>query len=69
MEQNTTDVNGGIDLTSDQALTVRNGGAGGIKFQIDPVKIRQWQNTAGFMPVIINVQPLKNVPSFMGLKV
>ena len=58
---------GGIDLTSDKALTVQNNGQG-IKFHIDPAMLQQLQNTLGFVPVIINIQPLKSLQEFLGLR-
>jgi len=58
--------NGGIDLTSDKALSVQNNGQG-IKFHLDPAQFAQLQNAPGFVPVIINIQPLKSLPEFLGL--
>jgi len=60
--------NGGIDLTSNKALSVQNNGQG-IKFHIDPAQLAQLQNAPGFVPVIINIQPLKDLPAFLGLNV
>jgi hypothetical protein len=57
---------GGIDLTSDKALTVQNNGQG-IKFHLDPAQLAQLQNAPGFVPVIINIQPLKSLPEFLGI--
>jgi len=59
-------VNGGIDLTSDKALSVQNNGQG-IKFHIDPAMLQQLQNAPGFVPVIINIQPLKSLSAFLGI--
>ena len=39
----------------------------GIKFRLDPAMLAQLQNTAGFTPVIINMQPLKSLQDFLGL--
>jgi len=56
---------GGIDLTSDKALSVQNNGQG-IKFHLDPAQLAQLQNTPGFVPVIISIQPLKSLQEFLG---
>ncbi len=57
---------GGIDLTSDKALSVQNNGQG-IKFHIDPFMLKQFQNAPGFVPVIINIQPMTDIRIFLGL--
>jgi len=58
---------GGIDLTSDKALSVQNNGQG-IKFRVDPAMLEQLQNAPGFTPVIISIQPMTNIRAFLGLK-
>jgi hypothetical protein len=58
--------NGGIDLSSDKALTVQNS-VPGIKFHFDPAQLRQWQQATGIIPIIINIQPLKDLKSFLGV--
>jgi len=58
-------VNGGIDLTSDKALSVQNYGQG-IKFHIDPEQLAQLQNARGFVPEIINIEPLGDLRKFLG---
>ena len=73
---------GGIDFNSDKMnLNVQNNG-GEIKFHIDRAMsafgeispnqrfggLQQLQNAPGFSPVIINVQPLKDLPGFLGIK-
>ncbi len=58
---------GGIDLTSDKVLKIKDDGAGEIKFNIDPAMLQQLQNASGFTPVIINVQPLKDLQLFLGI--
>ena len=59
---------GGIDLApADKVLQSQNAGEG-IKFHLDPAMLAQLQNAPGFMPVIINIQPLKSLPEFLGLK-
>ncbi len=57
---------GGIDLTSDKALTIQNNGEA-IKFNIDPAMLEQLQNAPGFVPVIISIQPMTDIRMFLGL--
>ncbi len=60
---------GGIDFNADKvdsAFEVRNGG-GEIKFHIDAAMLEQLQNAPGFMPVIINIQPLQDLGAFLGV--
>ena len=57
-------VKGGIDLTAaNMNLQTRNAGEG-IQFHLDPALLKQLQNAPGFVPVIINIQPLKNLQEF-----
>jgi hypothetical protein len=68
---------GGIDLTSDKALEVKNDGQGeisakggsvsGWKFNIDPAMLEQLQHVPGFAPMIINIQPMNNLREFLGV--
>ena len=55
---------GGIDLTSDKALSIQNNGQG-IKFHIDPAMLKELQNTPGFVPVIISIQPMMDLKSWL----
>ncbi|MBF0570915.1 MAG: hypothetical protein HQL12_03485 [Candidatus Omnitrophica bacterium] len=64
---NTQADKGGIDLTSDKVFSIQNNGQG-IKFQIDPVMLRQLQNASGFVPVIIDIQPMTDLRKFLGLQ-
>jgi len=58
---------GGIDLTpADMSLQTRNSN-GTIKFYMDSAMLKQLQNAPGFVPVIINIQPLKSLRDFLGL--
>ncbi len=57
---------GGIDLTSDKALQVQDSGEA-IKFNIDPAMLQQLRNAPGFVPVIINIQPMTDLRVFLGL--
>jgi len=56
---------GGIDFNSNKMnLQLQNAGQE-IQFHIDPAMLQQLQNAPGFVPVIINVQPLKNLQEFL----
>ena len=55
---------GGIDLTSDKALLVQNNGQG-IKFHMDTSQLSELQDASGFVPVIINIQPMPDIRSFL----
>jgi len=57
---------GGIDFTSGKILSGHNVG-NEIKFHLDPAMLEQLRNAPGFVPVIISVQPLKNLQEFLGL--
>jgi len=73
--------NGGIDLTSanmnlqikviDSRFRGNDNGKGGndngIIFRLDPAQLQQLQNAPGFVPVIINIQPMTNLRIFLGL--
>ena len=59
---------GGIDLTpANMNLQTKNAGEG-IKFHMDAALLAQLQNAPGFVPVIINIQPLIDIRSFLGIK-
>ena len=60
---------GGIDFSTDKmhVQIKADGNDAGIKFHLDPAMLRQLQNAPGFVPVIINIQPLKNISVFLGL--
>jgi len=58
---------GGIDLTpANMHLQTQNAGEG-IRFHLDPAMLAQLRNAPGFVPVIINIQPLKSLQQFLGL--
>ncbi len=67
---------GGIDFNSDlMDLQAQNpstgswqGSGGDIKLNIDPAILKQLQDAPGFTPVIINIQPMKDVRLFLGLQ-
>ena len=56
---------GGIDFNSDKMdIGIQNSGEV-IKFKIDPAMFQQLQNAPGFSPVIINIQPMTNLKSWL----
>jgi len=57
---------GGIDLTeANIGLQTQNSG-NEIKFHMDQAMMEELKNARGFVPVIINIQPLKNLAEFLG---
>jgi ribosomal protein S18 acetylase RimI-like enzyme len=59
---------GGIDLTSTKMdLQTQNTGEG-VKFHLDPAMLRQLQNASGFVPVIIDIQPIVDLRQFLGIQ-
>ncbi len=56
---------GGIDLSSDKALQVKNDGQGGINFKVDQAMLQQLKDAQGLMPVRITVLPLANLKNFL----
>ncbi len=58
---------GGIDLTpANMYLQTQNNGSE-IKFHVDPAMLQQLQNALSFTPVIINIEPIKDLPTFLGI--
>ena len=58
---------GGIDLTPFRMdLQTQSNGAA-INFHLDPATLKQLQNAFGFVPVIINIQPMTDLREFLGL--
>ena len=57
---------GGIDLTVNMNLQTQNAGEE-IKFHFDSAMLAQLQNTPGFVPVIIDIQPMTDLPGFLTL--
>ena len=58
---------GGIDLTpANMNLRTQNAGEA-IKFRLDPVMLQNLQNATGFVPEILNIQPMTNLKTFLGL--
>jgi len=58
---------GGIDLTQANIHFPSQNNNGEIKFHLDLAMLRQLQNAPGFVPVIINIQPMNNLREFLGL--
>ena len=58
---------GGIDFTAARMDVKTQNADEGIKFHLDPAMLKQLQNAPGFVPVIINIQPMKNLEMFLGL--
>ncbi len=61
------EIKGGIDLTPANMNLQTKNNSGSIKFNLNPAMLQQLQNAPGFVPVIINVQPLKSLTEFLGL--
>jgi hypothetical protein len=58
---------GGIDLTrANMNMQTLNGGRG-INFHLDAAMLQKLQNAPGFVPVIVNIQPLADIKTFLGL--
>jgi hypothetical protein len=58
---------GGIDLTPAKMDLKTFGTGNGIQFHLDPATLKQLQNALGFTPVIISIQPLKDLSRFLEL--
>ena len=58
---------GGIDLNTDKLdLEIKGDGSAAIR-AIDPALFAQFQAAPGLIPVIINIQPVNDLPRFLGL--
>jgi len=44
-----------------------NGNAKGIEFHLDPAMLQQLRNASGFVPVVINIQPMHSLKEFLEL--
>jgi len=60
-------IRGGIDFTANRTSVEIQHTGEGIKFHLNPTQLAQLQNTTGFIPVIINIQPMTDVRTFLGL--
>ena len=56
---------GGIDFTTNYIQEQNSGEM--ISFHLDPAMLKQLQNAPGFVPVIINIQPITNLQYFLGI--
>ncbi len=56
---------GGIDLNP-QAIEMDKRGVG-VNFQLPAFDPEQFQNIEGFLPIIINISPITNIPLLLGL--
>jgi hypothetical protein len=54
---------------NDTGKRARNDTLEGIRFHLDPAQLAQLQNAPGFVPVIINIRPLNDLKSFLGVDV
>ena len=61
-------LSGGIDLTADKMnLNIKDNGQA-LEFKIDAAMMSQLQSAPGFVPVIIDIKPVGDLPAFLGLK-
>jgi len=58
---------GGILSQNDKGGVGNGKETGGIKFHLTPAMLQQIQNAPGFVPVIINIQPMTDLRLFLGL--
>ena len=68
VEANSSEMNGGIDLTAGSMNLQTQNANGEINFRLDPAMLQRLQNSAGFTPVILNMQPMRDPRMFLGLK-
>jgi hypothetical protein len=59
---------GGIDLTPARMDLQTKGEGAGMAFNFDPAMIVQFKNAAGFRPVILSIQPMADLPKFLGVE-
>ncbi len=60
-------LNGGIDLTPANNILQTQSAGEGIKFHLDKAQLAQLQNAPGFVPIIINIRPMRNLRVFLGI--
>ena len=59
---------GGIDLNAvDRTLSVDSAGQA-LRFHIDPAMLEKLEAAPGITPVILNIQPMKDLRQFLGLR-
>jgi hypothetical protein len=59
---------GGIDLNPAGLDLLSRGDGKGIRFDIDPDLREEYRSAEGLVPVIIKVDPLNDVPGFLGVR-
>ena len=63
--ENNQATRGGIDFTNNKIPLKVQSADEGIKFRIDPALLAQFQHAPGFVPVIINIQPMRDLRGFL----
>lgn len=58
---------GGIDFNTEKMILETQNRGESIRFHIDPVMLKELQNSKGFSPTIVAIQPLNNLKLFLGL--
>ncbi len=58
---------GGVDLSNTNKNLNTESPNGKIEFYIDPAMLREWQDAPGFVPVIVDIQPVPNMYEFFGI--
>ncbi|MBF0479240.1 MAG: FAD-dependent oxidoreductase [Candidatus Omnitrophica bacterium] len=66
-EENKTD--GGIDLNAAQFSVGVDKQGKGFEYNVDPAMLQQFINAPGVNAIITNIQPITNLPVFLGLAV
>ncbi len=64
----TMDNTGGIDLTPERLGLETISDNPGLVFRMDPAVLERYQSAPGLEPVIINIQPMDNLSSFLGIQ-
>ncbi len=57
---------GGIDLAGSKLPLKIRGDGGNVQFNLTPAVFTQYQDAAGFVPIIINIGPLGDLRQFLG---
>jgi hypothetical protein len=67
LSMRTKEKTGGIDMSSVKGVLRAQNSGEGIQFHLNPAMLTRLQNSSGFVPVIINIQPLINLRLFLGI--
>jgi len=59
------DKNGGIDFSADKVNLEIQNSSQGINLHLDSVQLEELKNVSGFVPVIINIQPIVDIKEFL----